>query len=193
MPSSLNPLIFILLGCYFLQVSSDEEYKCPANQFYLYPCRCLVGGYKGLDLLCERSNLATVALALDNVKQPINTLTVTKCNISRLYGPIFKDKKIYSLNLLNSNLEEIDNESFSGLKTELRSLQLNRNKFKSIPESINNELHNLTQLVVSNTASITEVKGNSFKKLTNLVEIDLHNNSIRKIDSTTFATLLSLG
>jgi Leucine-rich repeat (LRR) protein len=189
--------VFLLIGIVFalkltVQVHSDDEFKCPKNQFYLFPCRCLSGGYKGLDLLCNNSNLATLALALGNVKDPINSLVIANSNITRLFGTLFKDKSVHALTFQQSNLKEIEDESLSCLKQDIRTLQLDGNQFRSIPESIN-VLLNLTRVAVSGTAPLTEVSGGAFKRLVNLVELDLHNNSINKIDSATFTPLTVLG
>lgn len=188
--------LFLVLVAAFLAtpVRSNEEYKCPANQFYLFPCRCLQGGYKGLEMLCDNANLASISLAIQNVKSPINTLVVSNANISRLFGPIFKDKLVAVLRIENSSLADIDDDGLVALKDSLRALELRGNRLRSIPDSINNVLTtNLTRLTIADTASLTEVKASALKKLTSLVELDLHNNSIRKIDSAALHPLGVLG
>lgn len=186
----LHFLLLVIINV--LAVLSDGEFKCPKNQFYLFPCRCLSGGFKGISLLCDNSNLATFALALGNVKEPISSLVISNSNITRLIGPLFKEKSVLSLTFQNSNLHDVDSDSLACLKNDIRSLSFEGNHFCSIPESIN-VLLNLTRVVFANTASISEVKSGAFKKLVNLIEVDLHNNSIKKIESATFAPLVVLG
>lgn len=185
----------IIINCILLgnhQAYGDGEFKCPTSQFYLFPCRCLSGGYKGLNLLCENSNLATLALALTNVKSPLESLVIDTSNITRLIGPLFKEKSVYSLTFSNTNLNDIEPESLSCLKQDIRSLQFDGAKFTVLPDAIN-VLPNLTRIAFINTGSISEVKGTSFKKIVNLIELDLHNNSIKKIESSTLSPLTLLG
>lgn len=192
------PLLSAALHLFFCVIISaslvicDGEYKCPKNQFYLFPCRCLSGGFKGISLLCDNSNLATFALALSNVKEPISSLVISNSNITRLIGPLFKEKSVLSLTFQQSNLHDVDSDSLACLKNDIRSLSFEGNHFRSIPESIN-VLLNLTRVVFSNTEAISEVKSGAFKKLVNLIEVDLHNNSIKKIEPATFAPLVVLG
>lgn len=182
-----------MICCCINSIHSNEEYKCPKNQFYLYPCRCTANGYSGIDLQCNNSNLATISLALDNVKTPINHLIIIDSNITRLFGPLFKDKIIQSLSIHNSNLQKIDYECLN-VNTNFKSIQLDTNRFLSIPEAIGIELSNLTKLtVINNEQSIVEIKANDFKKNVQLIELNLRNNSISKIDSSAFTPLTVLG
>lgn len=184
----------LVLIVFFVLVTSNEEYKCPPNQFYLFPCRCLQGGYKGLEIVCDNANLASISLAIQNIKLPINNLVVSNANITRFFGHIFKDKVVFTLRIENSTLREIDQDVLVPLKESLRSIELRSNRFHSIPDSFNNVLTtNLTRLMIIDTASLVEVKASALKKLTSLIELDLHNNSIRKIDSSALHPLSTLG
>lgn len=182
----------LFLASQWAYTTCDGEFKCPANQFYLFPCRCLSGGFKGLNLFCDKSNLATIALALGNVKDPINSLLIANSNITRLIGPLFKEKSILSLTFEQCKLQDVEGDTLSCLKQDIRSLAFTGNRFRAIPESIN-VLANLTKVSVTNTDTITEVKSGAFKKLVGLIDLDLHNNSIKKIDSTAFSPLVVLG
>lgn len=174
-------------------INGNDEFKCPNNQFFLYPCRCLSGGFNGVNLSCNDSNLATISLALDNLKLPINHLTIINCNITRLFGPLFKDKVILSLNIIDSNLQRIDNECLNNLNLNVKSISLNGNQFVGISNAIGVDLTNLTKLSVINNPAIVEIKNNDFKKNTNLIELNLHNNSIAKIESSALSPLVLLG
>lgn len=185
--------LFVWLMVGVAGVFANEDVKCPTNTFNLLPCRCLAGGPRGIDLYCAKSNLGTIALALNNVKVSINSMQIVDSNFARLYGPLFKGTTVHSLILTNCQTEDIDTESLGYLKNSLKELTLAQNKFHTVPESINNALANLTKLHITNTATIIELKASSLKKFTNLIELDLHNNSIKKMEPTTFASLAILG
>lgn len=191
--TTITFIIIIIILC-ICSIHTNDEYKCPKNQFYLYPCRCTSNGFSGIDLQCENSNLATISLALENVKTPINHLMINNANITRLFGPLFKDKIIQSLSIRNSNLQTIDYECLN-INTNFKSIQLDGNRFISIPEAIGIELSNLTKLTVINNKEriINEIKANDFKKNVQLIELNLRNNSIAKIDSSAFTPLTVLG
>lgn len=186
-------LLVIFLWGTFPLVLTNDDVKCPTADVNLRPCQCLSGGPKGIDFYCANSNLGTIALTLSNLKVPINTLRIQDSNIARVFGAIFKGTSIHSLTIENSNVIEIDSDSLHHLKSTLKELKLDKNFFKAIPDAINSALPNLTKLMVINTDTINEVRSSSLKKLTSLIELDLHGNSIKKVEATSFTPMLILG
>lgn len=189
----LNLISWIWLIQISTIINGNDEFKCPNNQFFLYPCRCLSGGFNGVNLSCNDSNLATISLALENLKLPINQLTIINCNITRLFGPLFKDKVVLSLNIIDSKLQRIDSECLNNLNVNLKSMSLNANNFMGISNAVGVDLTNLTKLSVINNPALVEIKNNDFKKNANLIELNLFNNSIAKIETSALSPLLLLG
>lgn len=185
-------LLVVWVVVVFDQHGCQEQFKCPSNQFYLYPCQCLSGGYKGLSIYCNNANLATISLAVANVKVDMSSVHIAHSNISRLFGPLFKEKTVLSLVVEQSNLVDVDHETFNCIKSSLKSLVFDGNKFTKIPESINKIAANLSHLAFINTPSIQEVSNQAFTKLTNLHELDLHNNSLRKFGPQALTSLTLL-
>ena len=80
----------------FAEYQKPPDFTCP--EFGVFPCNCTAESDAGIAILCENTNLASMAVGLkqaDNVK--IANLTILNCNIERLYGDIFRSNQIVKI------------------------------------------------------------------------------------------------
>ena len=91
---------FINLGvlCLVLSVHGFAEYKEPpafqCPEFGLYPCLCVGESDEGIVVGCENTNLASMAVGLKQAKVKMANLTISNCNIEKLYGDVFRSNEI---------------------------------------------------------------------------------------------------
>jgi hypothetical protein len=53
-----------------------DRILCPRNQFFIYPCKCVRDGDRGIHVVCDDANLSMLSLGLANVKLPIESLVI---------------------------------------------------------------------------------------------------------------------
>ena len=93
-PGSLLLLVVSVSG--FAEYQKPPDFTCP--EFGVFPCNCTAESDAGIAILCENTNLASMAVGLrqaDNVK--IANLSIINCNVERLYGDIFRNSQIVKI------------------------------------------------------------------------------------------------
>lgn len=83
----------ILTVATLAQVASEyippgPRYQCPKIRAKLYPCECVQSGDRGVTIVCENTNLASLSVGLKNFGNeniPVEKLYLSKCNIGNAY------------------------------------------------------------------------------------------------------------
>lgn len=84
-------LIFIFINIVIIEgeyIPPGPTYRCPKNNLYLYPCNCTEPGDRGITVICQNANLASISVGLKNLadqKIPIEKLEISRCNILGKY------------------------------------------------------------------------------------------------------------
>ena len=71
-------------------IPPGPRYQCPKNKAQLYPCLCAKPGERGVTIVCENTNLASLSVGLKNFANEnllIEKLYFSKCNIG-IFFPV---------------------------------------------------------------------------------------------------------
>lgn len=189
----MTMITYVIFAIFAVNIALSDRILCPPNQFFIYPCKCVRDGDRGVYIVCDDANLAMLSLGLANVKLPIESLVISNATIARLFGSIFDNLTVFQLEVINSRIATIADDVFAPLAANLRSLSLEGNRLSKIPHgAIIDKLTNLTRLNLARN-QISEVGSDAFGKLmTSLVEVDLSHNGIKKLASSSFNGLPAL-
>lgn len=149
MLSSLILVSLVATSVIGIYIPPGPRYRCPERQTLLHPCICVKGTDKGLHVLCENANLASLSLGLINLSHesvPIEELIFNKCSIARMYGPALYPLEVRVLKFLDTPLRLIEEHSFLGVNRTLQELHLVRSKLERFPKEALRILGNLTVL-----------------------------------------------
>lgn len=65
-------------------IPPGPAFQCPKKKALLFPCVCTASGDRGIRVLCENSNLASLSVGLKNLaeeKLQVEELTISRCDI----------------------------------------------------------------------------------------------------------------
>ena len=86
-------------------IESEPKYACPDRP--LYPCNCTSSSDEGIQLKCNNTNIASLAVGLSQVRTLIHKLDISECNMEKLYGDIFKHKTIKVMRIEDTPIKDI--------------------------------------------------------------------------------------
>ena len=117
------------------EVSGEEgiKFSCPPTSKFFFPCNCTGGGEKGLLIDCDNTNLASIAIGLANIRLPIEELRLNKCHIKRLYGDVFQAVNLINLVIVDTPVEEVDDDVFKPVRNSLTVLRFHRAPLTKLP------------------------------------------------------------
>uniref|UniRef100_A0A2S2R5K6 Chaoptin n=1 Tax=Sipha flava TaxID=143950 RepID=A0A2S2R5K6_9HEMI len=166
--------IFLILIVYVYYVNGEyiepgPKYRCPKigslSELALHPCRCVADSDYGLALHCENSNLATLSVGLSNVASlgdvVVDNLTISSCNIGRLFGDIFYSTPVNRLFIKDTPIHLLDDELFFGINHTLFELHIVNSKLAEFPSGAFKILGNLKVLNLDKHA-IFNIPTNAF-------------------------------
>ncbi|XP_050530520.1 chaoptin isoform X1 [Daktulosphaira vitifoliae] len=153
-------LLMIIITILMCRVNGGYEepgpkYRCPKKgsiiEQSLYPCRCVAESDNGLALHCENSNLASLSVGLSNVPSlkndiQIDNLTISSCNIGRLYGDLFYSTVINRIFIQDTPIIILDDDLFIGVNQTLIELHIINSKLSEFPSGPFKILGNLKVL-----------------------------------------------
>lgn len=181
-------IYLICINAFYGVWTEDEEttspaiiYQCPNSQYFIFPCKCLSGKSNGVTILCEKANLAMLAVGISNVDLPIRNLTITNCAISKLFGDLFRNLNVSQLHATHNGIKELSDDVFSYLNESLQVLDLHGNQLEWVPTAAIHKLRNLKVINLSKN-QIQIVTANTFSSLPLLEEIFLNDNNIIKME-----------
>lgn len=76
----------IILAVICEYIPPGPFYRCPKEKLLLHPCTCDIETDKGISVSCNKTNIASMSIALNNLatfRIPIEKLTIYKCNIGK--------------------------------------------------------------------------------------------------------------
>ncbi|KAH8232998.1 hypothetical protein KR026_002902 [Drosophila bipectinata] len=187
----------------------------------LYPCVCEKGSDDGLYVRCENANLATLAVALQNLASfqlPIEELTIYRGHFVRLYGPLFANIKARLLTIEETPLVTIEDYVFYGVNNTLEQLNLLRTNlshvgklgfgnlgkatqlvidghaFEQLPKDLfaNQEITNSLGVIRLTNGLLSDLPVETFQPLRKLKTLDLHGNQLEDLKRNQFKNLREL-
>lgn len=142
----LKILVLLAVSGVFGQkwVDPPPKYQCPTRT--IYPCNCTKGSEEGVYLDCSNTNLASLSLGLRQVKTLIHTLRISNCNIEKLYGSVFNHLTVKVLEIVDTPIKDISDNTLNGLGDSLEELYITNSWMTRVSPS----LQNLTSLKILN-------------------------------------------
>ncbi|XP_017768365.1 PREDICTED: insulin-like growth factor-binding protein complex acid labile subunit isoform X1 [Nicrophorus vespilloides] len=199
-------------------IPPGPKYRCPEQKLLLHPCTCETESDVGISVRCENTNLASMSIGLQNLatfKLPIETLTLHKCHIARLFGSLLYKLKLRILVIEDTPLEKIEEYSFLGVNNTLNELYVYNSILKEFPKEAFQILGNLTimkldghrittlqkdaffdtelagkllRLQISN-GNLSDLLVESLQPLRKLKYLDLHGNQLKTLKKNQFKGL----
>ena len=86
-------LLFLTVLCTLVSgqwIDQPPKYDCPRDSRALYPCNCTQGSDDGVYIECKNTNIASLAVGLNQIKTKVHTLVISNCNMEKLFGDIFQ-------------------------------------------------------------------------------------------------------
>jgi len=201
--NQVKTMVFLLVvvSCLCHTSSGSSSYessipKCP-TPLESFPCLCSKTSLESpLDVFCATGNLASISLPFKvyfaKESLPLRNITIRGANISQLTGPIFQGlNNVSSLVLHSCSLVGVSSEVLTPFMTSLRVLSLKSNKLTMVPNESLKMMTNLTHLDLSNN-SIGSLTSSSFPKtLSTLISLNMKHNNISKIESSALMPLVN--
>ncbi|XP_034477400.1 toll-like receptor 3 [Drosophila innubila] len=221
----LRTVILLLLQLFALvsteYVYGEPEYKCPKKPQVLYPCLCVKGSDDGLFVRCENTNLATLAVALQNLASlelPVEELTIYKGHFVRLFGPLFahikarvliieetplatiEDYVFYGMNntlehlhLIHTNLSQVGPLGF-GILGKTSQIVIDGHAFEQLPKDLflGQEISNKLEIMRLTNGRLSDLPVETFQPLRKLKTLDLHGNQLENLKRNQFKNLREL-
>ncbi|GFS94070.1 leucine-rich repeats and immunoglobulin-like domains protein 3 [Nephila pilipes] len=126
-------------------------------------CVCGTGGNLRLTVQCSNVELSRLTEALQS-KPPLDLLAVINGSISTLQDDSFAGLDVRGIQLSNVGLSTVSELAFQGLERTLSSLNLEQNELKEVPSQSLKRLTNLKELDLSRNR-ITDVPDGAFNGL----------------------------
>ena len=90
--------------------------------------------YKDNILFHDECVVASMAVGLRQAtKVQIANLTITNCNMERLYGDVFRSNNIVKIIIRDTPIRDIANDTFIGVGEYLQEFQLINSRLKTFP------------------------------------------------------------
>jgi len=181
----------LLLGVFSLVVgvNSFAEYKAPpafqCPEFGLYPCRCTKESDEGIVVECENTNLASMAVGLKQAKVKIANLTITNCNIEKLYGDVFRANEVTKIVIEDTPIRAIENDTFIEVGKYIKELHLINTRLETFPYGAFQSLLEVHKIKIDKS-DLEEIPPNAFKGLSKLKEIQVSNSRVKTLDKAAF-------
>ncbi|XP_034651599.1 chaoptin isoform X2 [Drosophila subobscura] len=202
-------------------VYGEPKFKCPKKSKVLYPCSCLKGSDEGIFVRCEKVNLATLSVALQNLASfglPVEELTIYRGNFVRLYGPLFANIKARLLIIEQTPLATIEDYVFYGVNNTLEELHflstnlshvgplgfgilgkttqlvIDGHAFEQLPKDLfaGQEIANVLETLRLTNGLLGELYSETFQPLRKLKTLDLHGNQLENLKRNQFKNLRDL-
>ncbi|XP_043243590.1 insulin-like growth factor-binding protein complex acid labile subunit [Amphibalanus amphitrite] len=167
------------------------RFTCPQRAILHYPCVCTAGGDLGIHLRCDNSNLAQLSAALRNVRVPLDSLTLSRCSISRLHGSLFHSVSARSLHIEHTPIRNIGADTFLGINNTLLNLTMWDTRLTEVPVEALSVLTNTSVLEIVGS-DITYIPEDAFKDMVKLTDLTLRKSQISSFHQKAFAGLRRL-
>ena len=185
----------------------------------MFPCKCDKGSDIGLFVTCDGGNLASLAVALQNLAalngSKVEEIVMKRSHISSLYGTLFHQSNARVLKILDIPIKIINEYTFWGINTTLEELRIINSSLTDFPKEAFKVLGNLKileldqhsiQMINTNefddshlpiklekfyvtNGNVTELGANAFQHLKKVKVIDLHGNHISALKKNQFRGL----
>lgn len=76
----------ICTSAYSEYIPPGPKYQCPKNKAQLFPCECVEPGDRGVSIVCENTNLASLSVGLKNLANEnlfVEKLNISRCNLGK--------------------------------------------------------------------------------------------------------------
>lgn len=163
---------------------APPAFPCP--EFPLFPCICTRGSDEGVDVVCENTNLASMAVGLRQAQVKIENLTLSNCNVEKLYGDMLRTLNVTRLIVKDTPVRSIENDTFIGVGPSIEDLQLINTRLQSLPLASLQLLPNLKKIKIDKS-DLEEIPPNAFKGLSKLIEIQISNARVKTLDKEAFS------
>ncbi|XP_023321247.1 chaoptin [Eurytemora carolleeae] len=160
------------------------KYVCPERT--LHPCKCLAGSDEGIDIVCDNTNLASMAVGLSQLNTKLLSLTISNCNVERLYGDVFRNLDVQKIIIKDTPLVEISNDTFLQVGLNIVHLEILNSRLEVFPAGAIQYLPEL-QVLIIDSSDLSSIPANSFLGLSKLETIQLSNSRIQTPDKSSFA------
>ncbi|GBM56918.1 Leucine-rich repeats and immunoglobulin-like domains protein 3 [Araneus ventricosus] len=144
------------------------------------PCVCGTGGNLRLTVQCSSVQLSRLVEALQS-KPPLDLLAVINGSIATLEDGSFSELDVRGIQLSNVGLKAVSENAFQGLERSLSSLNLELNELTEVPSQSLKKLTNLKELDLSRNR-ITDVPDGAFNGLP-LTTLKLADNLLKISDA----------
>ena len=115
----------------------------------MYPCNCTAESDDGIAVECDNTNLASMAVGLRAARDTkIANLTITNCNIERLYGDVFRSSNIVKIIIEDTPIRDIADDTFIGVGDYLEELILVNSRLKTFPQAALKSLSTIKKIVI---------------------------------------------
>ena len=167
----------------YAEYQQPPAFQCP--EFGLYPCNCTKESDEGIVVVCENTNLASMAVGLKQAKVKIANLTIINCNIEKLYGDVFRTIEVTKLVIEDTPIREIANDTFIEVGKYIKELHLINTRLNTFPYGA---LQSLTEVhkIKIDKSDLEEIPPNAFKGLSKLKEIQVSNSHVKTLDKAAF-------
>jgi len=160
-------------------------HACPEQQILIHPCRCTGESDEGIDLTCENTNIASMAIGLSQVKTKVKTLTVSDCNIEKLYGDVFRSLEVTQIIIKDTPVIEISNDTFIQVGENLERLEIYNSRLETFPSGAFSHTPNIETLIIDNS-DITEIPKDAVFGLSKLKDLQISNAKISQTTKESF-------
>jgi len=175
--------------CFVLSVHGFAEYKEPpafqCPEFGLYPCLCMGESDEGIVVKCENTNLASMAVGLKQAKVKMANLTISNCNIEKLYGDVFRSNEITKIVIEDTPIKQIENDTFIEVGQYIKEIHLINTRLNSFPYGAFQSLAEVQKIKIDKS-DLEEIPPNAFKGLSKLKEIQVSNSNVKTLDKAAF-------
>lgn len=185
----------------------------------MFPCKCDKGSDVGLFVTCDGGNLASLAVAFQNLaglnSSKVEEIVIKRSHFVSLYGTLFHHSTARVLKIIDVPIKTINEYTFWGINTTLEELRIINSSLVAFPREAFKVLGNLKILelnqhsigIMNNNefddsrlpdklekfyvtnGNISELGANTFQQLKKVKVIDLHGNKISALKKNQFRGL----
>ena len=167
----------------FAEYKEPPAFQCP--EFGLYPCLCTGESDEGIVVKCENTNLASMAVGLTQAKVKMANLTISNCNIEKLYGDVFRSNEITKIVIEDTPIKQIENDTFIEVGQYIKEIHLINTRLNSFPYGAFQSLAEVQKIKIDKS-DLEEIPPNAFKGLSKLKEIQVSNSNVKTLDKAAF-------